>query len=188
MKKTFISSLILLLSVTFSLKSQNHGTIVTDAILKTYSAKMFTSGPVKDSDLEVILKCGLKAPSSRNSQNWKFTVIKDPARASDVIADITPGNVLIIVSGLETKQPGANPDFDCALATENMYIAAQGLGYGAHIYASPVSALNQNRNEYGIPADYRVISVLRIGNIDKNIDATSSASTRKTIVEVVNYK
>ena len=37
-----------------------------------------------------------------------------------------------------------------------------------------------------IPGDYRVISVLQVGNIDKSVVATSSASTRKSIEEIVN--
>jgi hypothetical protein len=39
-----------------------------------------------------------------------------------------------------------------------------------------------------IPYGYRVVSVLRVGNIDKSVDAVSSASTRKKLEEVVNYK
>jgi hypothetical protein len=32
------------------------------------------------------------------------------------------------------------------------------------------------------------VTVLRIGNIDKNVDAVSAASARKKPEEVVNYK
>ena len=39
-----------------------------------------------------------------------------------------------------------------------------------------------------IPEGYMVISVLRIGNIDRSIDAVSSASPRKQIHDIVNYK
>jgi nitroreductase len=70
-----------------------------------------------------------------------------------------------------------------------MYIAAQSLGLGAHIYTGPVGNINSTRKQaLAIPEGYRVISVLRVGNIDKNIDAVSSASPRKKLEEIVNYK
>ncbi len=88
-----------------------------------------------------------------------------------------------------TDEPVSDSDFDCALATENMFIAAVGLGFGAHIYTGPVQNINSNMKEkLEIPEGYRVISILQIGHIDKNVDATSSASTRKSLEEIVNYK
>jgi nitroreductase len=188
-KKTLMLALLLLFPGSAILKAQTSGNCATDAILSAYSARMFTTEPVKDSDLELILKCGIKAPSARNSQLWKFTVVRDINLVGDVIQNLTAGNIIIIVSGLEAQQKGINADFDCALATENMYIAAEGLGLGAHIYMGPVNNINTSKKEIlGIPEGYRAVSVLRIGNIDKSVDATSSASTRKSFEEVVNYK
>jgi len=189
MKRALIISLVLLLIPgTHFLKAQSQGSATTDVILKGYSVKMFTSEAVKDSDLDLILKCGIKAPSARNSQGWKFTVIKNSALAGEVIKNINPGNIVVIISGVETQQPGSFTDFDCGLAAQNMYVAAQSLGYGVHIYASPVAMLNQKKDYFGIPEGYRAISILRIGGIDKNVDATSSASTRKPSEEIVIYK
>lgn len=189
MKRILIYSIVLLLvSGTNLLKAQDKGSSTTGVILSGYSAKMFTSEPVNDGDLDLILKCGIKAPSARNSQGWKFTVIKNSDLAGEIIKNINPGNIVVIVSGAESQQPGSFTDFDCGLATQNMYIAAQSLGYGVHIYASPVAMLNQKKDIFGIPEGYRAISVLRIGSIDKNIDATSSASTRKTFEDIVIHK
>ncbi|MDP4224689.1 MAG: nitroreductase family protein [Bacteroidota bacterium] len=188
-RKAAIAVLLLLLSGTSILKGQASGNSTIDVIMSGYSAKLFISEPVTDQQLEQILKCGIKAPSARNSQLWKFTVVKDYALIADIIRNSTPGNIIVIVSGQDTNQSGINVDFDCALATENMYLAAQSLGLGAHIYAGPVGIINSSKKEaLGIPEGYRAISVLRIGNIDKSVDATSGASTRKTFQEMVNYK
>jgi hypothetical protein len=43
-------------------------------------------------------------------------------------------------------------------------------------------------NKVQIPPSYRTIVVLRIGNVDKSVDAVSAASPRKKLEEVVNYK
>jgi nitroreductase len=188
-RKVFLLGILVLLAGTTVLRSQTTGNNTIDVIMSGYSAKMFTSEPVSDKDLDLILKCGMKAPSARNSQMWKFTVVKDNTLTGEIVSNITPGNVLIIVSGMESEQQGANIDFDCALATENMYIAAQSLGLGAHIYGSPVNTINTTKKEVlAIPGGYRVVTVLRVGHIDKSVDAVSSASTRKKIEEVVNFK
>jgi len=89
---------------------------------------------------------------------------------------------MIVISGLET---GSNTvEFDCALATENMFMAAQALGLGARIYTGPVNNVNATLKEsLGIPTGYRVIALLRVGNIDKTVDAVSAASPRKVAKE-----
>jgi len=187
-KRTFVTVLLVLFSGFVILRAQTSGSNVVDVILKSYSAKMFTTIPVSDNDIDLIVKCGMKAPSGRNYQPWKFTVIKDQTITPELLKDITAGNILIIISGV-VKQDGTVDPFDCALATENMYVAAQALGLGAHIYAGPVANINTNwKEKLGIPSDYKAVTVLRIGSIDKNVDAVSSASTRKKPEEVVTYK
>ncbi len=172
---------------TFALQSQTSSSCVTDVILSGYTARKFTTEPVSENDIELILKCGIKAPSARNTQLWKFTVIRDQQLMSKAIQNVSPGNVLIFISGKEDEQR-IDVEFDCALATENMFIAAQGLGLGGHIYTGPVRQVNENlKAELAIPEGYRVVSILEIGHIDK-VDAVSSATKRKSFDEVVNYK
>jgi len=97
----------------------------------------------------------------------------------EILQNITAGNILIIVSG-QRRQDGTVDNFACALATENMYVAAHGLGLGVHIYAGPVANINTNlKQKLGIPDDYEAVTVLRVGNIDKSVDAVSAASARK---------
>jgi nitroreductase len=185
--KTLLASVALLLVCTLTLKSQTTGNSVTEVILSGYTARSFTTEPVKDSDIDLILQCGIKAPSARNSQPWRFTVVKNKELIADIIPNTTDGNVLIVVSGQETTQPGMFVDFDCGLATENMCIAAQSLGLGAHIYAGPVNNVNTNMKQVlEIPDGYNAVAILRIGNIDTGVDAVSSASARKQINELVN--
>lgn len=169
------------------LNAQTTGNSIIDNLLSAYSERAYTNVPVADQQLEMILSCGIKAPSGRNLQPWRFTVIKDEASMREIIKDIVPGNVVIIVSGSES-QTGTTPDFDCGLATENMFIAAHGLGLGARIYGSPVGNINTKREAYQIPAGYKAVIVLRIGNVDRSVDAVSSATARKKFDEIVNYK
>lgn len=182
---------LLLLVIAFFTVSTLYGQItdncVTSVILSGYSERTYISEPVTDQQLDLILKCGVKAPSARNNQPWKFTVIKDETSMKELINDAASGNILIIVSGIES-QSGNISDFDCGLATQSMFIAAHSLGLGARIYGSPVNIINSKKEMFEIPTGYKAVVALRIGNVEKNVDAVSAATPRKKTEEIVNYK
>ena len=186
MKKLIVLPIVVLFLIVFTLIGQTQSNKVIDLILSSYSTRTFTEVPVTDIQIGQILKCGIKAPSARNSQPWKFTVVKDMSKVKDAFRSINNGNVVILISGPESG--GMNVDFDCALATENMFIAAQSLGLGARIYTGPVNKINtEMKGILEIPQGYRVVALLRIGNIEVEVDAASSASPRKEMKELVNY-
>ena len=170
-----------------NINGQTTANPVTDLLLSAYSERAYTSVPVTDQQIGTIISCGIKAPSARNLQPWKFTVIRDEPSMKEIIKDIVPGNVIIVISGTESST-GTTPDFDCGLATESMFIAAHGLGLGARIYGSPAGTVNARREVFQIPAGYKAVMILRVGNVDKTVDAVSAASTRKKSEEIVNYK
>jgi nitroreductase len=184
--KTYLL-IILTILVSQALRAQVTGNGVTELLLSAYSERAYSTVQVTDQQLDLILKCGIKAPSSRNGQPWKFTVIQNEPAMKEIINNVVSGNVLIIVSGLAPQQEGGNPDFDCGLAAESMFIAAHGLGLAARIYGSPAAGINEKRDAFRIPAGYNAVVVLRIGNIDKSVDAVSSATPRKSIDDIVNY-
>jgi nitroreductase len=186
--KKILSLLIVAILAGGHLIGQGSGNSVTDAILSGYSVRNYTSVPVTDQQLDLILKCGIKAPSAMNRQPWKFTVIRDDSTMKEIVNNVVPGNVLIIVSGVEAQPGGGTPDFDCGLATHSMFVAAEGLGLGARIYGSPIRNINLSRETYQIPAGYKAVMVLRVGNFEKSVDAVSAASPRKIPEDVINYK
>jgi len=185
--KIRLSLFVIALLAAIEIYGQISDTCVTNVILSGYSEKKYTPEPVTELQLDLILKCGIKAPSARNKQPWKFTVINDEATMKKIIDKIVPGNVLIIVSGIESEN-GSTPDFDCGLAAESMFIAAHGLGLGARIYSGPTETINSNKELFNIPSGYKAVAALRVGNTDKSIDAVSAASPRKTPEEVINYQ
>jgi nitroreductase len=181
---------ILLISMLFAAGQltygQTSGNPVTDQLLSAWSPRNYTTEPVTDQQIDIILKCGIKAPSARNNQPWHFTVVKNEAMMKEIIPAAVAGNVLFVISGKETET-GGTPDFDCGLAAENMFIAATSLGLGARIYGSPVAAAIKSREPLQIPAGYKPVIILRTGNTEKSADAASGATPRKTIDEVVNF-
>ena len=115
-------------------------------------------------------------------------MITDVTKVQGIVRSMQPGNVIILISGQEVEQPGLAVEYDCALTTAYMYLAAQSLGLGAHIYMGPVQSINTTmRDTLQIPEGYRVIAVLQIGTLASDVDATTSASPRKSMDELVNY-
>ena len=192
-KKLLLLSILAIALAAVAMSHQNSGYVsnntdsATDLILKSYSARTFTSEPVSTADLEVILKCGIKAPSAANLQPWKFIVVREPFVMQQMIRNITDNNVVILVCGPE-GQENFSVDFDCGLATENMTIAAQSLGLGARIYANPIANINATMREtLQIPEGYRAVMALRVGHIEADVDAETVASPRKSYDEVVTF-
>ena len=185
MKKRLLTSILAISLIAIMANGQQSNGVV-DLMLKSYSARNFTSEPVSDRDVETILRCGIKAPSASNAQPWKFTVVKDIAIMRQMIGNsVVQGNVLILVSGLESR---ATVDYDCGLATENMAVAAISLGLGQRIYTGPIANINSTMKQtLQIPSGYKAVAVLRIGNIEKNVDAVSAASPRNSYEQVVTF-
>lgn len=191
--KKLTTVLFVIFSLSAILKAQTSQS-VPEVILSGYSSKVFTSTPVIDKDIDLIVQCGMKAPSGMNQQPWKFTVVKSPELVNAIMQNVTPGNVFIVISGISSTSGTIDQNvlmnqFSLGMATENMYIAGQGLGYGTHIYMGPVANINTNmKDKLGIPANYNAVALLRIGGIEKSADAASGASTRKPMEEVVIMK
>ena len=184
MKKRLFASILAISLFTIVAVGQQSNSVI-DLMLNSYSARNFTSEPVSNSDLELILKCGIKAPSASNAQPWKFTIIRDLDIMQQIVRNIPAGNVLILVNGLESR---ATVDYDCGLATENMALAAISLGLGQRIYTGPIANINSTmRQTLQIPNGYRAIAVLRVGHIESNVDAVSAASPRNSYEEVVTF-
>lgn len=160
-----------------------------DTIMNSYSGKEFIAGEVPDEVIETILQTGQKAPSAVNQQPWHFTVVRNPELAGQLASrNYQDGGVVIVVSGKTDESVGVSVAFDCALATQNMYIAAQSLGYGAHLYYSGVDEINNNmKDTLGIPQEYDAQIIMLVGQLADNTDALSSASPREVLQDNVNY-
>ncbi|MDR0718935.1 MAG: nitroreductase family protein [Treponema sp.] len=160
-----------------------------EVITNNYASRNFAPGAVSKADLDRILAAGGRAPSASNRQPWQFTVVQNQALARRIVSNITDGNVLIIISAAGDGKTNGRVILDCALATESIYLAAQALGLGSRIYTGPMDTINsQLKAELGLPNDYSAVALVRIGRVAPGTDAVSSASGRKPLDSIVNYK
>ncbi len=111
---------------------------VITAIHTRRSIRKFTGAPVAEELVQKLLAAAMQAPSARNQQPWQFVVVDNRATL-DAIPEFMPNAAMVTGApvaiavcgdlGLE-KSPGYWV-VDCAAATQNILLAAHGLGLGA---------------------------------------------------------
>lgn len=164
---------------------------VIETMLKRRSVRKYEDRPVARELLEEIVKCGQYAATAIGLQPWHFTVVTDRgmldriSAANAVImeqdpnlppmlrADIEAGNYdsfrgapcAVLLAGENGK---VFADVDCAIAVDNMALAAESLGLNTCILASFKPSLmgeagSAMRAELGIPEGYTPNLALAIG-------------------------
>lgn len=148
-------------------------------ILNRRSIREFTEKKIPKPYLEMIVQCGIYAPSGHNLQTWRFTVIQDQkqiVRLRDTAARIAkeknvyfygfqnPDTVILVSNDRKNK----NSIQDSACAAENMMLAAQSYGIGsvwqnAFHQISDEPEIRELLQEYGIPDSHIVWAALLMG-------------------------
>ena len=187
-RSVFFLGLILMLSVAL-LPAQSANDPALKPIINNFGARTFAAGTVTRAELDLIVQAGVRAPSAANKQPWHFTVVQDEDLVKRIVPQATDGNILIVVSGAGDGKTNGAVILDCALATENIYLAAQALGLGSRIYTGPMDNLNRNfKTQLGLPNDHNAVALVRIGRLPAGVDAVSSASPRNDAAQMVTYK
>jgi nitroreductase len=109
-----------------------------ETIFTRRSIRNFLDTPVEPEKIDTLLKAAMYAPSAVNEQPWRFIVISDRSlfegimRAHPYATMLKSAPLAILVCGDLTleKAPGNWP-LDCSNATQNMLLAAHGIGLGA---------------------------------------------------------
>lgn len=162
-----------------------------EMILGAFSTKSFSSEDVSDDVLTQILQAGIQAPSAVNTQPWKFVVVNNSELRTLILNNVTDGCAIVLVTvPTEDYMMGGNSQFAAGTAAESMYLMAQALGLGAHMYTAPIAGINNDdamRESLGISSDYEVAVVLCFGYIENEADAISSATTRNDFDSFVSY-
>jgi len=186
MKKVFF--LLIALSFLAPVFAQQNSAAAS-LILNHYAARNFAEGVIPPSDLDAIIKAGIRAPSAANRQPWHFTVVQNLDLAKQMVPGTVSGNVLIVVSAQGDGKTNGVQILDCALAVQSIYLAAQALGYGSRIYTGPIDTVNSKfKSQLGLSSGYSAVALVRVGRLQGQVDAVSAASSRKNADELVTYK
>ena len=151
---------------------------VLSNIMARRSVRKYLDKPVEHEKLEVIVKCGINAPSGMNRQPWIVRVVEDQKLIANVNqaagrSQFYGAPALICVC---TPANGGG-ELDAGLLGENMMLAAQSMGLGTCCLGGPVRFLLSNEkckfflDRLDIPADYKLNYILAIGYPDEQPDA-----------------
>jgi nitroreductase len=140
-------------------------------IFRRRSIRKYKAEPVSEKDIRTLLEAGMAAPTASNLQPWHFVVVTDRAKLK-ALSEAHPFGKMLAEAGLAIAvcgDPNVSErywDQDGAAATENILLAAEGLGLGGvwlgcHPRAERKDAI---RRVLGIPDSIEVLSLLSIGH------------------------
>ena len=162
-----------------------------EAIHSRRSVREYTSEPVDEESIRRLLDAAVQAPSATNAQPWTFTVVRDQGlldRVSEAarayllagtegwlsdrqrsrLADpayhiLHHAPVLILISG---TAPATWVVENCALAAENLMLAAHGLGLGTCWIGYAQGYLNtpEGKDALGLPAEWVPVAPIIVGH------------------------
>jgi nitroreductase len=175
---------------------------IIENILTRRSIRSYTEKQIADDDLNLILKAAIYAPSGSNSQSWHFTVVQNKAkleqlnelvrealqnmvvdektyrskRAAKLASENAGYNfyyhapTLIIASN---EREYVNAMADCAVALENIFLAAHSLGLGSCwinqlAWLCDEPALRKALTELGVPEAHMVCGAAALGHKANN--------------------
>lgn len=112
-----------------------------DAIFERRSVREYQEKPLEEAALQTILKAGMAGPSCVDARDWSFVVVQDRETLNKMAdANGSPAQPLrgcaaaVLVCGdLSRAFPPAKEYWiiDCAIAAQNMVLAAQSMGIGS---------------------------------------------------------
>ncbi len=122
-------------------KEVSNSEVVIESIMTRSSVRNYTEQRVSDDMVTTMLKAGMAAPTAGNRQPWEFYVVRDTniiKQTINVSKYTAPMNQIaqlaIVVCGVPSESFPAGPTYwvqDVSAATENILLAAHGLGLGA---------------------------------------------------------
>lgn len=167
-----------------------------DAIHSRRTIRTFTGKKIQKSDLEKIVDAGRVAPSAVNRQMWDFIVITEKEILDDISHHFHSGrkyetsedgkcdgcSAIIAVVMDESNEYWIE---DGAAATENMLLAARGLGYGSCWIEGQVRPYEKHFKELlGIPKERRILLMIALGEPVK----WSTLPPKKSLSEILHWE
>ena len=119
----------------------NDGKAIVENIMTRTSIRQYTDQAISADTIETLLRAGMAAPTAVNKQPWHFVVVTDREKLNGLaVANPNAGMAqkaplsIVVCGDMKKALEGSARAFwvqDCSAATENILLAAHGLGLGA---------------------------------------------------------
>ncbi len=183
-------------------KARNMTFEINPVIVSRWSPRSFVSSEISDKDLFSLFESARWAPSSSNSQPWRFIYAKrDSQNWNDLFnllidfnkqwcADASALVVIVSRKNFENNnQPSLTHQFDTGAAWENLAIQAVSQGLVTHAMAG--FDYVKAKTTLGVPDDFEVMAMVAIGKrgpkdkLSPELQARETPNTRKPLSEIV---
>ena len=145
--------------------------VSNENIFARRSIRKYSGLPVDPDDLKLLLEAGMAAPSGKNLKPWHFVTVTK-REILDKLAEAHPYGKMLSEATAAIAVCGEidiSPDYwiqDCSAATENILVAAAGIGLGTvwlgcHPREERVTAI---KNLLKIPEGVGVLSLIAVGH------------------------
>lgn len=166
-------------------------------LLSVRQFREFTDEPVSEADLDALAQVARWSGSSRNTQPWRFIVVRDMATIRQIAEASLPQtrSLRTAMAALAIVMPGDDPGrvsyaYDEGRVAERILVAAMLLGLGAGIAWVVPDARPTVRDLLGIPDDRLIRTILSIGHPTAAARRPKSApgEARRPLAELVSQE
>jgi nitroreductase len=134
------------------------------AVVAKREVREYAERQVPEDVLNRILQAGRAAGSSKNTQPWRFVVLRDKARRQELSAAImAPQNLAGCAAAIAVVLLNDRFRFDAGRAAQNMMVVAWALGVGSCPNSVRPDAQDRVREALGTPADAGIATVITLG-------------------------
>ncbi|UCE91726.1 MAG: nitroreductase family protein [Methanobacteriota archaeon] len=166
---------------------------VFDAVRVRRSVRAYDTTPVPKESLDKVLESGRLAPSASNFQPWKFIIVTDKAKRTELskarYAGFLKESPVVIVGCGDRKGSPEWYAVDTTIALQNMVLTATEEGLGTCWIGSFDE--DRVRSLLSIPDELSVVAMLSVGYPRKKLDLASMITggrNRKALEDVVSYE
>jgi nitroreductase len=175
---------------------------INSLIINRWSSRSFVPEDISDKELFSLFEAARWAPSSSNSQPWRFIYAKRNSKDWNTIFNLlvdfnkqwcTNASALVVVVSRKNfehnGQPSITHQFDTGSAWENLAIQAVSQGLVTHAMAG--FDYEKARKDLQVPADYEVIAMIAIGKrgpkekLSPELQTREIPNARKPLSEIV---
>jgi len=146
---------------------------VLDLIFKRRSIRFYDRKKLEKSTITKLLQAAMAAPSASNSRPWEFVVITDEETLAKLRSKLKYGNfnapaAVVVCGNIAIAQNESATRYwvqDCSAATQNLLLAAAGLGLGACWIGSypKEDVMGMLRETLEIPDEVFPLNVIYVG-------------------------
>jgi nitroreductase len=175
---------------------------INSLIINRWSPRSFVDSALSDAELFPLFEAARWAPSSSNSQPWRFIYAKRNSKNWDLLFNLlidfnkqwcVNASVLVVVISRKNfennEKPSVTYQFDTGAAWANLAIQAVSQGLITHGMAG--FDYEKARKDLEIPDDYDVLAMIAIGKrgpkerLSQELQARETPNNRKPLSDLV---